>query len=865
MKRFKSVQVRDPRTDGYSVVCHPCQDIVLTLSDPLHIFQKACHEDQWEVKTFSEYFYLAEEKKLAGKRQFRFIQYYNLARWTDVSNVYLGDIEVSLVSKELSENYSLCVFAKKNTNKQCRIITAVNPGVNRIKLHAEDILEVVFCKDDPVPTHEEVWCAVYDFGKSGTGNSSQWFERLRQETLILPETAPLRNDRSNLYFTISRDVGCLERNPHLPKNKELPPIPERQVQRQHHFWFRVRPEDKEAVIQANKGDALANVVFNSSRGLCGNLQVLVSQREPKNKPVIRDYDKDRYEGNYRGLVGRYYSPSAGLLVNPGKTEGVELLPKQGGIMVELAPPAMTWPYTDPANRWTCEVEPVMSTADPGSKGKSVRRLSCHEMVDRHINQQTIQRFFIKPECDELPTDSCMSFLGVVNFVCKEPAVIGKRTINCWLVKERSGIEEFDDLGIERYRDLLPLPDVTKRKHSTFTGGVVHSRTRYNEPSKPYRPRIEKIKVQITEECDDGLVTTGCYSQSFSTIKVDKKKEPEVKRITASDYDDFHGISKKKHTSPIHPSNTSGGSPSQRERNTRLCPQFSGSVTADVAANVAVLAQNPAHQDLITLKPGQYAVIRFPITFWELKNDVDYFWCVNPIQIKEQQFFVRDMRIIRQGKRIWQEVVLMLCPNRNPGKVGRHFLGGIRAHNKHSYLFVLVELLVEKETVQNSNPEYSKALRELMEGYRVVKARRDEEEIKAARAYLAAQDDKPQGSLCTLVRDPWPEDRVACVSYGDTLKVSLSKQIMTYPHPVGTSTVELMGWGVVNHPGWLRLRETFDQGKESVFLFDVTDEKAGIIAPLDSIQFYSEDGGTVRNIKVRLEINRLASFSAAVAP
>jgi hypothetical protein len=832
-RRYNAVTVKDPRTDGYSVVVHPTQEIVLTLTDPINLFQKGTKDDRWEVKVYSDYFYLAGEKELAGKRQYTFIQYYDMRPWTDVSNIYLGDIDINLAGNEVCENYSLCVFAKKNTNKQSRIITAVNPAVNRIKIDLDEILEVVFYHNEPTDKAEEVWCALYDMGKSGTGNGSQWFERLRQETLLLHESLPMRQDQDNLYFTIARDIAALPRNPHLPQDKQLPAISEHTVHRQHHFWFRVRPEDKEAVLKANRGEPMANIVFNSMSGTCSNLQLLISTRGTRGKPEVPDYDKDRYEGNFRGLVGRYYSPSAKLLVNPGKTESVELLPKQDGLMVELAPPSITWPYTDPKNRWTCEVEPVMTT-DPSNNRMGIKRMDCTEIRERHINQQAVQRFFIRPQVREIPEGDIMLFLGVVNFTCKEPNLIGKRTINCWLVRERSEAEQIDAVTPDRYRDLHPLPSVRRREPNR----VQVYKPDYTVPTLPYKPRVEKIKVQITEEADDGLVTSGCSLTSFKAIKLEKKKDFNVCKITKADCDDYYGGTQKKKGIMVSPA--SSGSVSQNARSTRRSPLFSGHVGHDAAADACVLVKDPADRTLLTLKPGQYAAIRFPVAFWGLETDFDYFWCVNPVQIKEQQFFVRDVRMVREGKKLYQEAIIQLCPGKNPRDVGTHFIGGIRAHNKYGYIYVLVQLEVTDPNYATCNPEYSKALKEMLDGYREVRER-----LKAKK-----EQQEPRGSICVLVRDPDSQHKEVTLGPDDTLKVVLSKRLVTYNGPMASQT-QFLRWNLTGLPNWLDVREANENDKETTYILEV-DKRVTLPIP-DELEFRS--GDEAKRLKVALESQR----------
>lgn len=771
------VNVKDPRTDGYTVVVHPCQDIQLFLTDPINLFKDAAAGDEWEVKAYSNYFYLDAVSEGPGKKQFNFIQFYDLTPWTNHSSVYLGDIEVTLNSKTVSENFSLCVIAR-SVGKQSRIVTAVNPVVNRIKLDLDEILEVVVSKDDPAQPKEEVWCSLYDMGRSGTGNGSQWFERLRQEVVILPDSSPLPRDHSNLYLTMSRSVASLRSNPGLPKETSLPPAPTNEVQSQHHFWFRVRPEDKAAVLRANTGLPMANVVFNGTSGSCSNLQVLVSTRGTRTEPTVPEYDKDRYEGHFRGLVGRHYYPSTGLLINPGKAEGtVEMTPTQGGVMVELAPPQITWPYTDPKYRWHFDVEPVVednaAPVLPGFlPGKSQhKRVICTELTDRTINQNTVQRFFVKPEC-ELPEGEDMLYLGVVNFWCKEPSVIGKRTINFWLVRQRTVNDENDAPSADRYKAVL-LPSSPKSRGSGRPTPPPPSSKR-TLALAPYTPPIkyDKVVVRITEQRDDGLTAPGAVTVPFQSIKIEKREKNGsccVVTYTAEDYDRYAGISQKKNEENKSKSSSSSQSNASGERRGRspgssLSPRFSGgsgSVGRASSGNARVVV-DPEEHTLIQVSPGQDVVIRLPVKHWDMKDDIGYYWMFNPIQLKHNQFFIREQQMVRVGRRLYHEVVVSLLPRNAPREIGKFILGGIQCCNRHETRYVAIQLVIDNLIFSDSNPEYSKALRGLMQSLKVSRAANQKREIEEAKAgineaiadlHATLSGEKPPERKRGLIHDP----------------------------------------------------------------------------------------------------------------
>lgn len=855
--------VKDPRTDGYSVVVHPCQGINLFMTDPINVFEKASKDDEWEVKAFSDFFYLDAVSEGPGKKEYRFVQYYDMTPWTDVSSVYLGDIEITLNSKTVeSQSFSLCVVARRQGRKPCRIITAVNPTVNRLKMDLDDILEVVCTRDDPQQSGEEVWCSLYDLGRSGVGNGSQWFERLRQEVLVLPETSPLPRDRDSLYFTVARSVAKLRRNPGLPEDRNVPPTEDREVQRQHHFWFRVRPEDKAAVLKANTGQPMANIVFNGTTGVCSNLQVLISTRGTRGEPVVPEYDKDRYEGHFRGLVGRYYTPSGGLLVNPSKTEGtVEILPDQNGVMVELAPPQMTWPYTDPKYRWMCEVEPVVTDVTPALPGfvggkAPQKRLTCTELIDRTINHQPVQRFFIKPQC-EIPAGEDMLFLGVVGFVCKEPSVISRRSVNCWLVKERTTKDEQDVLTHDRYKDLTPLPSVKadrKPRHTSHRQELALVPVRSYTPSTYTPTKYDKVVVKITEDRGDGLAVPGCVVTPFQSVKIEKcdKKNTCTVIYPASqeDYDRYAGTSshhqqKKKESSPSSPNGKSPGS----SLSPPPLPKFSGGsggVGRDGGSGDVVRVVDPDEHSLVPIKPGQKIVVALPVQHWDMKNDLDFFWIINMVQLKQHSLFISDQRMVRDGRLLYQEVTITILLRNVAKEVGKFILGGLVCRNRHETRNVSVQLVIEDIYFPDSNPDYTKALHSLMKSVGVARKALAHKEAKekAKQAPEPAADhwllngvknpaERPAG-ICIRVRDP--KSGHSCVmGKDDTLTIILP--------PSGTEP-----WALKGLPPWMDVKQTVENegGKSFVFVTD------GVTRFPQPEEIHLQSGKDIRVIRVQCQ-------------
>ncbi|MFX7804585.1 hypothetical protein ABTK17_20260, partial [Acinetobacter baumannii] len=51
--------------------------------------------------------------------------------------------------------------------------------------------------------------------------------------------------------------------------------------------------------------------------------------------------------------------------------------------------------------------------------------------------------------------------------------------------------------------------------------------------------------------------------------------------------------------------------------------------------------DPEEHTLIQVSPGQDVVIRLPVKHWDMKDDIGYYWMFNPIQLKHNQFFIRE--------------------------------------------------------------------------------------------------------------------------------------------------------------------------------------------------------------------------------
>ncbi len=707
--------MRDPRTDGYTIIVHPCQDIHLLLTDPSSIFKNAVAGDKWEVSVYSEYFYLDSASVVDGQGKFNFIQLYDLTPWTNYSSVYLGDIEVTLNSKTAKESFSLCVIARSYLNsKNIRVITAVNPEVNRLKLDLDDILEVVVTKDEPVDSKEMVWCSLFDMGRSGTGNGDQWFEKLRQEVVFPPSFSPMPCDSNNLYCTISRSLSELRSNPNLPKNRIVPLTSLKEVQSQHHFWFRVRPEHKAAVLRANSGLPMANVVFNSTSGVCSNLQILISTRGTRLEPQIPEHDKERREGKFFGLLDRRFYPSSGRIVNPDKTETIEMLPGKDGILVELAPLTTTWPHHGLVYRWDFNVEPVVS--DDGSSKDPHKRLACVDLADRSINNQPIQRFRITPNCD-LPNGEDMVYLGDVNFWYDEQKLFGKKKISCWLVKNLTIGDEYNSTISPANHKSILLPGCGKVHRGGVNSGYKPPRQSLSlvpyviTPPVQTQAKFDRIVVKITEQKDDNMIAPGATVVSFQQIKIDKKNGNNTCATNYTHEDCGNnqvGVTQKKNTK-------------ENQEKIPITNKKNNNNVGGSSGNDVCIIADPPENALIKVRPGQDVVIRLPVKNWEINSDISFYWMFNLFPLGKNNFFIKSQRMIRDGRRLTQEITISPLSRNFSREIGEFTLGGIQCHNGHEKRYIAIQLIIEDLSFSPVNEEYSKSLYAFMKSLQISKA------------------------------------------------------------------------------------------------------------------------------------------------
>ncbi len=812
MRRYDPVTLKDARADGHSVVLLPIQPLELVLTDPFHLKGGYTAEDRWSVKAYSDFFTLRETISFDNKKKFIFDQYYDLTEWVGHGAIFLGDIEYQIEGRNISECRSLCVYARAKSwlPTPNRVVTAINPKGNRIKIDPDEILEVVCYESSHRASDPDYWCSMYEY-KQCKESRFEWFEKLREEVVVKPGGAPVRTDMDTPFRLIPRDVANLKRNPALAADVELPLVPEHDVARQWHFWFRVKPDNYDDVLKHGWEQAfLGNLVFGNNSGECNSLEVALSCRAARKRNLAQqESDSVKYVSQYRGLVDRFYSAKNCILVNPAKQEGVEMLQDQAGIMVEMAPPKLTWPDVAEDARWSFRVEAVVDKE--GLRDEAAKRLLAQELPSRWINDCEIQRFFIHTTA-VIPEINAMLYLGHVSFFCPG-AELESRKVDVWLTRKRNDKDE---------RSIIPArtavtPPPRRKKHQRgydHTDYDHHGRFKRYTPTVTPPPQPHYMKVAIKEEIG---------ALDFKGLKFDFlpwfAQEAKKKGNTTVD------------TSVMTPllTHRSNGSSQSSERKNMEKSQTSSNNGAGVEP--PIFLTDPSDNDSLILKPNQYGLIELPAkanNFGGLQ--IDHFWCVNPIQAIEQRFFIHDIRTALKNGRLWQQVKLGLVPSSTPRDVGQHFLGGIYCSNNYSSITIAVFVQIDDPAVQPANMEYSRQLRSLLPLSRAAKEKM-----------------KQSGSVCFLKVEPRDTDDPISLQTGDSLLLKFFKVAKTDPV---SNKITMMSHFANSIPTWLNLKEATPFDDRNEFLF-VVNECGKTLHSAEAVIGFRLADGDKRSVKVQL--------------
>lgn len=277
----------------------------------------------------------------------------------------------------------------------------------------------------------------------------------------------------------------------------------------------------------------------------------------------------------------------------------------------------------------------------------------------------------------------------------------------------------------------------------------------------------KDKVLLIEHKSDSLFMAGCEKKRFYEIYSQ----------------DYHKKDKKKYTE-------SNGTGKNYE--------------------TEIIIEDPSDKSIITLRPNQCAVIRLNVPFWQISDDVDFFWCINSFQVKEQKFYIKEQNLIRKTNKIWQEIKIKLIPNKFPFSKGLYLLGGIKAHNsRNKSLFLMINLEIVNELNQvTGEDEYTKEIKDLFLTYNKAK-------------------NKKEGCIIVLT-DPETDCKIT-LKRNETLKVILMKN-MNY------DKTNYVSWNLSRLPIFLRLAESYDLVNSQTFIFEVIDRNV-VESNLNTLMFY----------------------------
>lgn len=193
---------------------------------------------------------------------------------------------------------------------------------------------------------------------------------------------------------------------------------------QHHFWFRINPDDaKEVIDLEERYFELATIGFYDveTQAEVGRVKVnMIMEAADKSdfidlmtETTFAARDLVKQEAQTLGLSNNYTNEKEGYILNPCSEERVSLECRQRIAIIEIAQP----PKTKTIKKWKMSGESAVAWA------KNDNFLSVVEVAPRYVNGVRVQRFLARNELHSLPDGIDKIRLGEVSFSL-ESTVIG---------------------------------------------------------------------------------------------------------------------------------------------------------------------------------------------------------------------------------------------------------------------------------------------------------------------------------------------------------------------------------------------------------------------------------------------------------
>lgn len=507
---MKSLSISDPR-DTQIVYVHPRQGFTIKLSLPKKI-DGSKHEGCWIIKkTDSDFF--SQTRHVAGEyeQEINFVQIYDLKKWTNHSNVFLGSIKLVWAGDEVNSYHNpntyievlVILEAKDATGRDT--ITVINPVGVSIPVMAHQTLEVVlYNKSDSYARTEP----------------ALFFETLKQCTLNYELTLKRNTihsfDAKSMSFSVlsgdnlvNRSVIGLKKNPAL-KN---PPVDidnlfwTNVVYRAYHYYFEVSSSQIKQIY------GMKNGIYTGP---------LIEFHNPSSSSHAQDYSVSlsvAVVGKFKKKLDRVFHSAAPLnapkkvkqieaikpsstdyektcsrLLNPKPQDTYEFMQgSEKNITIEIVPPNMLNPKLSDGAVWEMEIKPIRRMYGD-DQHLDIRRLEFSKL-DHHTGG--VQRFSVGiSKGVMLSSNTNTLLLGLIQLTCADDPALS-RSIICLLVSDRT---------VLKVSRAIPASDFAMRHHGRS------SRSRTIHP--PIYPTHFNVKViPVNEDME-----IGCEVSVYEEIK-----------------------------------------------------------------------------------------------------------------------------------------------------------------------------------------------------------------------------------------------------------------------------------------------------------------------------------------------------------
>jgi hypothetical protein len=393
MKRYATVKIKDPTTDGHSIRLMPCQslEVVCTKQNP---------DDDFNVCILGGFLVLTNVLVEDTRVVFSICQKHDMTEWSKISTIFVGNVVVC----GKKDKVRLCVTCISTNEMKSNVLTVVNPDDQLVKMEPHQLLQIVV------------------FDEQGRWN----IDGLLGITCVRSETVV--NDFPKIYD--HEILFCQEpRSVKLPINPFLLSHPPEYFQNEiiggglvteYHFWCCLSIAEIRKLNNACNGSyPLGTVELKVEyEDHCGikRMDLMLGVRGSKKQNSF-DYYRAIHALS-QSWHDRSLSYSRHALLNPTQYENIDVSDAlDGWFYLEIPAPCVYYTNFDDASAWMVCEEDAESP------------IFCHELKSRYVDGKCVQRFLINNISIKCAEE--FANLGKIRFVAEDDNNIKDIIINFW--------------------------------------------------------------------------------------------------------------------------------------------------------------------------------------------------------------------------------------------------------------------------------------------------------------------------------------------------------------------------------------------------------------------------------------------------